>query len=236
MSASDPLGFFYLESEGQITKMDSLGGILYTFSDPVLGDVTWIDASDPFRILLYYRSFNQLLFLDRTLSTIGDPVLLDELEIFVPAGMCRSSQGGFWVLEHSTGSLIQIDAELRQQVSIRFNGLTEVNSDSWFPMLEWKERLYICRKGRDIIQLDLYGTQLKNIPAKAQGINTLDDMLLFAGDQVIYQYHDFPGILSEDKMNRLPVWEQLNVSKNRALIKGKSGWQLFRLKKTPGGT
>jgi len=235
MSTSDPMGNFYLIQEEQVVKIDSLGQVIYTFSDPGLGDISWVDASDPFRILIYYRSFNQLIYLDRTLSPLGDPVFLDELEIFIPAGICRSSQGGFWVLDQTSSSLIHLDADLKQKVNIRLDGIMD-QADNWFPMLEWKERLYICRKGQEIFLFDLYGTQLKNIPAKANGISSYNNMLLFIGDQIIYLYHDFPAVLSEDKTYHFPRWELLNISKNRALIRDQSGWQLYQLKKTPSGT
>ncbi len=233
MAASDPLGNFYMVRENQIKKIDSLGQVLYTFSNPSLGKVSWLDTSDPFRILVYYRSFNLLIFLDRTLSPLGDPVRLDELEIFVPAGICRANQGGFWIVDQTNSSIIHLDSELKPQINIRLSGIRMDQNDSWFPMLEWKERLYICRQEQDVLQFDLFGTLLKNIPAKASGISFAEDMLLFIGDQKIYQYRDYPEGLSEPKMMLLPTWKQLNISKNRALIQDQSGWQLYRLIKTP---
>ncbi len=233
MAASDPLGHFYLVQEGQIRKIDSLGQVMYTFSDPEKGQVSWLDASDPFRILVYYRTFNQLIFLDRTLSPLGDPVRLDDLEIFVPAGICRARQGGFWVIDQSNSSLIHLDADLNRQVDIRLGGINTNQMESWFPMLEWKERLYICRQGQNVIQFDLYGTQLINIPVKTMGISSMDNMMLFIGDQVVYKYSDYPAGLSEPMTMLLPEWEQLIISKNRALIQDQSGWHLYRLKKTP---
>ena len=232
MAASDPLGNFYLVRENQIKKIDSLGQVLYTFSNPNLGKISWLDSSDPFRILIYYRSFNLLIFLDRTLSPLGDPVRLDELEIFDPAGICRANQGGFWIIDQSKSSLIHLDSELNPQVNIRLSGFRMDQNDSWFPMLEWKERLYICRREESVLQFDLFGTLLKNIPAKAKGISFVEDLLHFIGDQKIYQYNDYPEGLSEPKMIDLPKWKQLYLSKNRALIQDQSGWQLLRLIKT----
>ena len=233
MAYSDPFGQFYLVQEDQIVKTDSLGQILYTFSDPGMGNVSWIDASDPFRVLVYYRSFNQIIFLDRTLSTLGDPVNLDDLEIFVPAGICRSSLGGFWIIDKTNSSLIHLDNELNPQVNIILSGLDMDQDESWFPMLEWKERLYLCKPQENILLFDLYGTHLKNIPVKVNEISYLENTLLFIGTQLFYQYQDYPGILSEPKNMNLPEWEKLVISKNHALIYKQLGWYLFHLKKTP---
>jgi len=187
MVASDPLGHFYLIREGQINKVDSLGKVLYTFSDPGKGNVSWLDASDPFRILVYFRSFNQVLFLDRTLSPLGDPVRLDNLEIFIPAGICRSSQGGFWLVDQTSGSLVHLDSELKYRVNIRLSGIEMDRDEAWFPMLEWKERLYICHPERQVFQFDLFGKHLKNIPAKVMNISSLGNSLLLTGDCQVSQ-------------------------------------------------
>jgi hypothetical protein len=233
MVASDPLGFFYMVQERQIRKTDSLGQVLFTYSNTDASNISWLDASDPFRILVYYSTFNQLIFLDRTLSPIGDPVNLDNLEIFLPAGICRARQGGFWVVDQNNSSLIHLDSELKRQVDIRLSGMQTDELESWFPMMEWNERLYICRKGQNILQFDLYGTQLTNIPAKAMGFSTMENNILFIGEKEVYQYSDLPGILSDPIKLYLPEWEQLNISKNRALLQDQSGWYLYRLKKTP---
>jgi len=232
MAWADPFGQFYLVNEKQITKIDSLGQILSTFSDPGLGNVSWMDTSDPFRILVYYRTFNQIIFLDRTLSSIGAPINLDDLQIFLPAGICRSSMGGFWIIDQTNNSLIHLNNDLKSKVNIILTGLVFEPQQSWLPMMEWKERLYICNPEKDIFLFDLYGTHLKNIPVKAASFSFLDNSLLFIGKEKIFQYSNYPGVLSEPQNMDLPQWEKLIISKNHALIYNQLGWHLHRLKKT----
>lgn len=229
MAFSDPFGNFYMVSADQLSKTDSTGRVLFSFSDPGRGNISCLDASDPFRVLVYYRSFNTVLFLDRTLSPITEPVQLDELGIFSPAGLCRSSQGGIWIIDQSTGSLIQLGRNLDHQVNIRLEGFDFIFQGGCIPMAEWKERLYVCRPEKDVIQFDLFGTMLKSIPVKAHAISTLEYNLAFSGSQSLYRYSDYPWALDEIPVS-LPAWDQLIISKNHALLQDRSGWRLFKLK------
>lgn len=229
---SDPLGSFYLVNETQIIKIDSLGKLLYNYSNPDLGSITDIDSSDPFRILVYYQSYNQLLFLDRTLTPIGDPVKLDDLEVFSLVGICQSGKGGLWILDAAGSSILYFDNKLRKQLDIRISGFFTGNENEWLPMLEWKERLYICKRKMSVSQFDLFGTQLKTIPVKAHDICLLENNILFTNRDKAFLYQSFPPYLSDALKFNISSWENLVVSKNIALVKDQSGWHLKRLKKT----
>lgn len=229
---SDPLGNFYLVNGDELMKTDSLGNRLYSYSNPGLGSIAWIDASDPFRILLYYQSFNQLMFLDRTLSPLGQAVKLDELDLYSPLGICRSSKGGFWIIDETNSALLYLNNKLEINANLRLDGVLENTRGKWLPMLEWKERLYIVNPNKTIYQFDLFGTQLKNIHAGASSLSFMGNSLVLSGKQGIFYYDNQKGMLSGPFKPDLPEWEQLIVSKNIALINSASGWYLYRLKKT----
>ena len=231
IAASDPLGHFYLVNEDQLIKSGKKGDYLFTFSDPGLGNITWIDPSDPFRILVYYRSFNQLVFLDRTLSPIADPVSLDETDIFSPAGICRSSQGGVWLIDEINSSIVKLNSKLEKTVNTRFSGISTGSNNRWLPMIEWKERLYICIPDSTIIQYDLFGTRIKNIPARAESFGFSGLSLLFTGSHGAYSYTGFGIPEGPEKLIDLD-YENLIISGDIGLAKDKKGWQLYHLKKT----
>jgi hypothetical protein len=230
MAAADPMGNFYLVREDQLLKTDSLGNILFTYSNPVLGNIQWIDPSDPFRLLVYYRSFNQFITLDRSLSPIGDPVRLDDLELFSPLGICRSNQGGYWLIDGPSSSLVKLNSKLEKSVNSRVTGLMADNA-RWLPMIEWKERLYICIPEVRIFQFDLFGTSIKNIPAKSGSFGYSGLYLIFSGSQGYYIYKGTG--LADGPVNPFNAdLGELIISGNKALVNDVSGWHLYRLKKT----
>src|SRR5271157_882697 len=76
---TDNLGNLYVLVNNELKKFDSQGNLLKTFSDKSHGNINFVDVSDPLKILLHFRDFHQLLFLDNTLSVKSDPILLDGL-------------------------------------------------------------------------------------------------------------------------------------------------------------
>jgi len=230
--SSDPVGNFYLVNNERINKIDSTGKVLYTYANPDRGYITHLDASDPFRILVYYRDYNLVVFLDRTLSQLGESIKLDNLDIYNPSGMAKSSQGGFWLIDASSNSLLQIGRDLEKIVELRISGLSEQNDEGWYPLTEWKERLYICDPGIRTMQFDLFGMHLKSIPIKAFRLSVSEGKLLLVTNSSIYSIDNFPGALAEEQKTSFSAWEDLLISRNHALMKSHSLWSLFRLKKT----
>ncbi len=230
---SDPLGHFYLVKENQLRKIDTLSSTLYTYSNSGLGEISSVDTSDPFRILLYYKSFNQVLFLDRSLSTIGDPIKLDELDIFTITGICRAKQGGFWLINSNDNSLVHLDNNLKVRTSIHLSIPNSGAEDQWFPMLEWKEGLYICLPDKKVMKFDLFGKLIRSIPLKVSTIQVKENNLILSGAQGVFLYQDSPYDISGPLKLKLPQWEHLVISKDFAMIKRDSGWMMYRIKKTP---
>jgi len=65
---TDHLGQFYMFDDKQITKYDQKGNRVCSYSNNQLGSISHADVSDPLRIMLFYRDFNKLVFLDKNLA------------------------------------------------------------------------------------------------------------------------------------------------------------------------
>src|SRR5688500_1993390 len=68
---TDPLGNIYLVKGAEVVKYNASGIRTARYSNLQLGDVATIDAMNPLKILLHYRDFQQLVFLDNQLSPNG---------------------------------------------------------------------------------------------------------------------------------------------------------------------
>lgn len=232
LAGADPLGNFYLVNNSQIIKTDSTGTVLFTYSDPESGLISYFDVSDPFRVLVYYKEYNQLRILDRTLSPLSEAVALDELNIFKPLGIAKSSLGGFWVIDGSASSLLFIDHKLSTVLEVKISGFDDGSADPWYPMFEWKKRLYVCIPGKEIWQFDLFGTRLRTIPSNAGNFTSYNGQLLLTGSGELQILSNMPGSIPEMLELDLPAWKELHISGNHAIVKQQSSWSLYRLKKT----
>src|SRR5438046_1047362 len=73
---TDNLGNFYLVKNDVLEKYDAGGTLLKTYSNKSFGKIDLADAGNPMKLLLFYKNFSQVVFLDNTLSQNGDPVSL----------------------------------------------------------------------------------------------------------------------------------------------------------------
>ena len=76
--ATDKLQQLYIiTTENEVIKYSPEGIELFRFSNNTLGDLTHIDITNPFSVLLYYPDFLTIYTLDRTLNKTGEFNLLD---------------------------------------------------------------------------------------------------------------------------------------------------------------
>jgi hypothetical protein len=112
---SDTQGFIY-STDGQTLKKSSpQGKELLRFSDPLLGAISSFDSSNPHKILVFYKDFNQVLWLDNSLSLIAGPLALEELGLGEAVLVGSSAHGGFWVFDWRDRQLSWFDANLKPQ-------------------------------------------------------------------------------------------------------------------------
>jgi hypothetical protein len=160
---SDILGNFYIVQKKTLTKYNEKGSILKTYDSKNLGDITSIDVTNPLKILVYYKDFNQLVFLDNTLSISGSPILLEELGISQSSYACTSYGDAFWVFDNTLSQLVRFDKNLiKQNQSDNIAQITDFTAPSY--MLERNNSLYISNPSNGILVFDKFGTYNKTLP------------------------------------------------------------------------
>lgn len=160
---TDILDNVYIIKDKTLTKYNTSGEKLFTYNNN-LGNISFIDATDPFKILVFYKDFNQIIFLDKTLSIIGSPILLDNLGFDGCELVCSSSTGSFWLYNSQTTQLILIDKNLQIKLqSVSINSILSVNSKPNY-MIEKTDYIYLNVPDRGIMMFDKFGTYNKLLP------------------------------------------------------------------------
>src|ERR1700690_3966530 len=65
---TDQLGNFYIIKNDVLEKYDLKGALTKTYNNKTFGKIDLVDASNPMKVLLFYKNFSQIVFLDNTLS------------------------------------------------------------------------------------------------------------------------------------------------------------------------
>ncbi|MEE4258101.1 MAG: hypothetical protein V2I47_13770 [Bacteroidales bacterium] len=207
---SDELGNVFLVDDNQLIKYNSEGRKLHSYTNLYSGDITFVDTHDPFKILLYYRSFGQVEFLDHTLSLASSSIDLNSLGLSLATLVCASYQGAFWVYDPMNFELVRISAGL--EVSERTGNLVQVTGLSPEPnyLLERDNFLYLNDPETGIMMFDKYGTFYKTIPVK--GLNSFqvfNNRIIYTEGEEIFIY-DIK--LNELSSASLPAGNKKSVS------------------------
>lgn len=160
---TDQFGNYYDVSNREIKKYNLKGELLFTYSDNILGEISSIDASNPLKVLVYFKDFTKVLTLDDAMSPRGEVLNLNDLSLEETSLVCRSYNNGVWFYNPIKYQLTRL--ENRQVINVSSN-LTNLLGENIQPnfLLEFNEKVYLNDAKSGILVFDIYGTYLKTIP------------------------------------------------------------------------
>jgi len=88
----------YLVEHDRITKLDSTLNLLFRYRS-TYGDIDQVDASDPFKLLLFQKDFFRITFLDNAFAPLGESLFLPDMGSSLPLLACHMADGGYWVFD-----------------------------------------------------------------------------------------------------------------------------------------
>lgn len=163
---TDNQGNVYLVKKNELTKYDKTGRRLYKYSDKKWGNISFVDASNMLNLLVYYRDFLQVVFLDNTLSLNGEAVSLDKIGFQQAQLVCSSHNSSIWLYDQQNFELIRLNQALEKKqqtgnLNLLLNASLQPNM-----LLENDNRVYLNNPSSGILIFDIYGTYYKTIPLK----------------------------------------------------------------------
>lgn len=169
---SNQLGNLYIIKNTELKKVDFENNQEKNYSNSLFGKISTVDVSDPFRTLLFYKDFNKIVFLDKNLSEIISPIILDDLGYYNVLSVCQSVNGGFWLFDQSLSQLVYIDKNLNTvKKSSQLSDLLRQNIEQkQVFMLEKNDYIYLGINGEGVLLFDNYGTYLKTFPLLNSGV------------------------------------------------------------------
>jgi hypothetical protein len=149
-----------------LTKYDKTGKLLYKYSNKNFGDITFVDASNMLKILVFYRNYLQAVFLDNTLSLNGEPISLDKIGFIQAQLICSSHNNGIWIYDQQNLELVRVNQNLeRTQQTGNLAALLSIELHPDY-LIEYDNKVYLNNPGTGILVFDIYGTYYKTIPVK----------------------------------------------------------------------
>lgn len=161
---TDNLGNCFLVDKDEITKYDGKGAVFNKFSIKAFGNIESIDATNPMKLLVFYKDFSKLIYLDNTLSLNGNPIDLEDYNLTQSKLICVSHNDGIWAYDQQKFELIRLDQNLNvSQNTSNLNQLLGLELNPNF-ICEYNNSVYLNNPSTGILVFDIFGTYIKTIP------------------------------------------------------------------------
>jgi len=187
---TDKLGNLYVLDNNQLLKYNQDLHLEKTYSNLNLGTISFIDASNPLKIMLYYESFGKVEFLDNTLSPTSDPVSLGNLGLELATLVCTSYDNGLWIYDPQVFRLVRLDNKLNDVFSS--GNISQITGNDMNPvfMTESNNQLYVNDPQTGLLVFDQYGTYYKTIPIKTKSnFQIIDEQLYYFSESSLHVYN-----------------------------------------------
>lgn len=174
----DKLGSFYFVNQNVLTKTDGNLKVLCTWDNDFYGDISFVDVSDPLKILMYYSDFNTLLFLDKYLTELRDPVSLDDINIYNSGPIAAAQQGGFWVYNYQNSQIMRVD----QNLNVAQKGVnlySQIKDSEIKEILVSTDYILLQTNNQNIIVLDKFANFYTRLVLKYDTPISLDNEKIF---------------------------------------------------------
>ncbi len=184
----DHLGNIYLIDQSNVLKKyNPEFELLFEFSLNRMGDLTHLDVSNPQKMLLYYSEFQNIIFLDNTLSGIKR-LNLEELGYWDIQGVALSRENNIWIYDPINNSLLKINQN--GELILNSNELYYENFHSVkLPRLFEQEENVFLYTTEGVYQFDNFGQYIRKYNLENENCQFLKDRILYLQDGNIKEKH-----------------------------------------------
>ncbi len=185
----DGFGNIYVITDNEIVKYNASGVLQKKFSTKRYGKIDFVDAMNPLKVLVYYKDFQQLLFLDNQLTESSSMISIETLGYEQTSLVCSSSNNSFWLYDKQNNELSRFDSELKSLVKTgNLKRILDIDIKPNF-MQEHNNYVYVNCPNEGILVFDIYGTFYKTIPLKnLKEFNVVNGDVFYYENSTLKQY------------------------------------------------
>lgn len=177
---TDNIGNTYLIKGEELMKHQPDGKLIARYSNLKLGDITTADVTNPLKIMLYYRDFQQIVFLDNQLTENSQSISLETLGHEQTELACASTNNSFWIFDKQNNELLRYNENSKQIAST--GNLKQILQANIAPsqILESNNLLYMNCPEIGILVFDMFGAYVRTISLQhLSNIQVEGDHLIF---------------------------------------------------------
>jgi len=203
----------------------------YRFSNNTLGELAYIDATDPFNLLLYYPDYQLIIILDRTLNKISELSLLDANVIQVNT-IGLSNDGNVWVYDEAAFLLKKLNKTGEILVESQNLSLLLPQAPKPIQIIARENFVYLNDPALGILVFNNFGQYVKLIPIQnITNFQILDNQLIYKENNVL-RFYNLQSFRTSDITLPQPIdaEDQVQMQQGHIYIKRKNRIDIYLLK------
>jgi len=183
--STDNLDNIYIvTSRNQLLKYNSSGKLLWNYSNKAFGKLSYVNTTDPMRILLFYSAIQQVVVLNNNLNEITRFNFGTDASRIVTL-IATANSNGFWIYDQSNRQLQKLSNEFGSElVSGNINQQTQLAIQPSIIQAS-DQAVYLYDNSLGILQFDRFGNYISTIKTGAiSNFQVHGDEVMFLKDSV----------------------------------------------------
>ncbi|MBA3899987.1 MAG: hypothetical protein H0X62_07225 [Bacteroidetes bacterium] len=226
---TDNLGNVYLRKAEELKKYNQDGKLLNPYSDKSLGKVSSVDATNFLKLVVFYRDFSKIVFLDNMLAPTGEPIQLQRLELEQATLAASSHNNGLWLYHQFEFKLIRLGQNLKP--SHQTPNLMQLMGYQMNPnfLLEVNNMVFLNNPETGILLFDIFGTYNKTIPIRGlESFQVIGNEIFYFLNKEFRSYN--LKTLEESRINLPEAYPiDVRIEKKRLFVLSKDALTIYAL-------
>lgn len=175
----DKLGNVYIIADFEILKYNAVGKLLTRYSNKQYGKISAMDVTNPLKLLVFYKDFSLVLFLNNMLDIQGDPIVFETLGMPMVTHACTGFDNSLWVYDSDAFELKRINAEMT--ISGRSGNLFTILKKEVKPIYiqEHLNQLYMLANDSSLYVFDAFGSFVKTWKMQCTGATRISQRTIY---------------------------------------------------------
>lgn len=163
----DRLGNIYTIHNNIVTKYDENLNVQCSYDNYAAGNISLLDVTNPFKIIVFYAEFNKSVYLDNNLSLLQSAINLDDAGFYNTTSVASSSFGGFWLFDEQEMCVRRLESDLSTSVQ-GTNIYAKLGDSNVVYIKESANYIFLLTSKSAIIVLDKFANYFTTIELEAE--------------------------------------------------------------------
>jgi hypothetical protein len=226
---TDPLNNIYVVThKNEILRYDNTGFFESCYTNKKLGKLGFVDATLPFKVLLYYRDFQTVMLVDRDLNSLGS-LNFNELNVLQPTAVTMSDDGNIWVFDAGKNLFLRFNFQNGVATPSLESPIVPFRGQSPTQLTFRNNTLYANVPNKGIYVFDRFGKFQRLLDVKdASFFQVIDDIIFYKRETSFFNFNLKTLVNQAIKLPEGVVGTQpMRMEKNRLFVQRQSAVDIY---------